>query len=65
MKLLRIMGMPVIQSPSEAEPQCAWLVKNNLAHGVVSEDLDTLTFGSEKLIRNFNRQGPCLEVCLS
>lgn len=57
--------MPTIQAPSEAEPQCSWLVKNGLAHGTVSEDLDTLAFGCEKLIRNFNKRDECVEVNLS
>jgi flap endonuclease-1 len=38
-------GFPVIQAPSEAEAQCAWLLKNKLVEGVVGEDIDTLVFG--------------------
>ena len=64
MQMIRLIGYPVIQAPSEAEPQCAWLVKNNLAFGTISEDLDTLTFGSNKLIRSFNKKDNCVEVDL-
>ena len=44
-KLLKLMGMPVIEAPAEAEPQCTWLAKNNYVDAIVSEDMDTLVFG--------------------
>ena len=47
--------MPTVRSYGEAEAQCAWLAKNNLADGVISEDLDTLAFGANFLIRDFAR----------
>lgn len=50
-KMLRFMGLPVIESPSEAEAQCAVLVQKNLAYGTVSEDMDSLAFGSNYLLR--------------
>ena len=46
------MGLPVIESKEEADSTCAYLVKNNLAYGTASEDMDILTFGSTRLIRN-------------
>ena len=39
------LGMPVIQAKSEAEAQCAWLMKNKMVEGVIGEDTDTLVFG--------------------
>jgi flap endonuclease-1 len=53
-KLLALMGMPVIESPSEAESQCAAIVKQGLAYGTASEDMDSLTFGTNFLLRGFN-----------
>lgn len=53
-KLLKLMGMPVVHSPSEAEAQCAELSKEDKIWGVASEDMDTLCFGTRRLIRNFN-----------
>ena len=50
-EILKLLGIPVIESPTEADPLCAILVKNNLARGILSEDMDMLTFGSPYLIR--------------
>ncbi len=55
MKLIELMGMPIVQSYSEAEAQCAWLYAQKLVEGIISEDSDTLVFGG-CLIRNFNKQ---------
>ncbi len=52
--LMRLMGVPVIEAPSEAEAQCAELVKMGLAYGTASEDMDSLTFGTHFLLRGFN-----------
>jgi len=50
--LLDMMGIPYINAPEEADSQCAWLAKMNLVEGVLTEDMDILTFGSPKIIRN-------------
>lgn len=50
-KLLRLMGMPVIEAPSEAEAQCAVMAKADLVYAAASEDMDTLTFGAPRLVR--------------
>ncbi|KAM5157077.1 flap endonuclease 1-like [Mantella aurantiaca] len=51
-RLLRLLGVPVIQAPSEAEATCAALVKCGRAWGAVTEDMDALPFGCTRLIRN-------------
>lgn len=53
-KLVKLLGLPCIESPSEAEAQCTYIVKNNKAYGVVSEDMDVLTFGAPFLIKGLN-----------
>ena len=53
-EILRAMGIPVIESPEESDSQCANLSKINLAYGVGSEDMDILTFGAKKLLRNIS-----------
>lgn len=50
-EILKLMGIPVIQAPGEADAQCAELVKENKVDYVVSEDMDLLTFGTPKLLR--------------
>ena len=51
-KLLKLLGLPVIESPSEAEAQCAQLCKEGLVYATATEDMDGLTFGSPRLVRN-------------
>ncbi len=51
-KLLQLMGLPIIESPSEAEAQCAQLCKEGLVYATATEDMDGLTFGSPRLVRN-------------
>lgn len=53
-KLLRLMGVPVVEAPSEAEAQCAELVRVGKAWAVGTEDMDALTFGSKILLRHLN-----------
>ncbi|KAL3843598.1 hypothetical protein ACJIZ3_001001 [Penstemon smallii] len=51
-KLLRLMGVPVIEAPSEAEAQCAALCKSDKVYAVASEDMDSLTFGAPRFLRH-------------
>ena len=51
-ELLNLMGIPYINAPEEADSQCAYLSKVGLVDGVLTEDMDILTFGSTKIIRN-------------
>ena len=53
-KLLTLMGVPVIKAPCEAEATCAALVKEGKAYATATEDMDSLTFGSTKVIRHIN-----------
>jgi flap endonuclease-1 len=63
--LIRIMGCPVIEAPSEAEAQCAELCRLDLAFGVASEDMDSLTFGAKYLLRGFNsKKEPITQIDL-
>eukprot|EP01054_Gregarina_sp_Poly1_P002458 Gregarina_sp_Poly_1__2457@NODE_1665_length_3579_cov_25_509112_g1093_i0_p1_GENE_NODE_1665_length_3579_cov_25_509112_g1093_i0NODE_1665_length_3579_cov_25_509112_g1093_i0_p1_ORF_typecomplete_len1066_score227_38XPG_I/PF00867_18/8_2e21XPG_I_2/PF12813_7/1_1e04XPG_I_2/PF12813_7/7_3e06_NODE_1665_length_3579_cov_25_509112_g1093_i03293526 len=51
--LLRAFGVPYVEAPSEAEAQAAWLLKLQLAEGVLSDDSDSIVFGAEICFRNF------------
>ena len=51
-KLLRLMGVPVVEAPTEAEAQCALLVKSGKVYATATEDMDALTFQSSRLLRH-------------
>lgn len=67
-KLLRLMGLPIIEAAGEAEAQCAEMVKHGKAWAVATEDMDALTFGSPRLLRNLTaaeaRKLPVYEIDL-
>lgn len=52
-KLIRYMGIPVIQAASEGEAQSAYMVQEGDAWACASQDYDTLLFGGKRLVRNF------------
>merc|ERR1719229_1676877 len=52
MKLLELMGVPVIRAPGEAEAQCAELCKAGLVYATATEDMDALTFGTPRQVRH-------------
>ena len=50
-QLLKLMGIPYIDAPCEAEAQCAALVKAGKVFATATEDMDALTFGCDVLLR--------------
>jgi len=50
--LLRLMGVPVVEAPSEAEATCAALCRDDKVFAAATEDADCLTFGTKVLVRN-------------
>ncbi len=56
-ELLQAMGIAVVQAPSEGEAQAAHLVRKGQAYASVSQDMDSLLFGSPRLVRNLNITG--------
>ncbi|KAJ8274761.1 hypothetical protein COCON_G00093860 [Conger conger] len=52
--LLQHLGVPYVQAPGDAEAYCAQLVKDGKVDAVASEDMDTMAFGSDLLIRQLN-----------
>jgi flap endonuclease-1 len=64
MELLDIMGIPYITAIEEADSQCAELVKSGLVDGVLTEDMDIMTFGGTKIYRNllsYKKDKICIE----
>ena len=51
-KLIRLMGIPVVQAPCEAEAQCAELAKGGKVWATGTEDMDSLTLGTPILLRH-------------
>ncbi len=52
-ELLELMGLPYIQSKTEGEAQASYMVTQNDAWAVVSQDYDCLQFGAPRMVRNF------------
>lgn len=67
-ELLRLMGIPVINAPSEAEATCAALCRDGKVYAAATEDADCLTFGTKTLVRNLmaaeSQKKTILEVSL-
>ena len=64
LKLLQLCGIPWIESPSEAEAQCAALEELGLVDGVVTEDSDIFVFGgpNNKVYKNFFNENKYVEA---
>jgi flap endonuclease-1 len=54
MEFVKLLGLPVIRAPSEGEAQACKLVRDRLAHAVVSQDYDVLLFGSLNMIKELD-----------
>jgi len=50
-RLLGLLGIPFVQSPSEAEAQAAFLAKKGDVWAASSKDYDSLLFGAPRLLR--------------
>ena len=50
-ELLRLLGLPVIQAPSEGEAQAAHMARTGHVWAAASKDYDTLLFGTPRLLR--------------
>jgi len=56
-ELISLLGLPIVQAPSEGEAQAAYMVKENKAFAVGSQDFDSLIHGATKLVRNLSISG--------
>ena len=63
-QILELLGLPVIKAEGEADPLCAYMLKNNLnIYGIISDDSDMLVFGSPILMRkSINQQFIIIEL---
>ncbi|KAK3317879.1 DNA-repair protein rad2 [Cercophora scortea] len=67
-RLLKVMGIPYIVAPTEAEAQCAVLARAGKVYAAASEDMDTLCFNTPILLRHLTfseqRKEPIQEIHL-
>ncbi|KAF4126134.1 flap endonuclease-1 [Geosmithia morbida] len=67
-RLLKLMGIPYIVAPTEAEAQCAALARAGKVYAAASEDMDTLCFDTPILLRHLTfseqRKEPIQEIRL-
>jgi flap endonuclease-1 len=68
-QLLKLMGIPYIVAPTEAEAQCAVLARDGKVYAAASEDMDTLSFAAPILLRHLTfseqRKEPIQEIHLN
>ena len=68
-RLLELMGVPVVRAVSEAEATCAQMSKDDQCYGVGTEDMDALTFGATRQIRHMHKSDsqklPIVEINLA
>lgn len=56
-RLLKAMGLPYVQAPSEGEAQTAYMNQKGDIWATGSQDFDSLVFGTPKLVRNITITG--------
>ena len=56
-ELLSLLGIPVVQAPSEGEAQAAYMARKGDVTAVASQDYDSLLFGAPKIVRNVTLTG--------
>ncbi|XP_055547531.1 flap endonuclease GEN isoform X2 [Wyeomyia smithii] len=63
-ELLSSLGLTCVQAPGEAEALCAYLNRDNIVYGVVSQDSDCFAYGARRVFRNFcaTQNGGSVEV---
>ncbi|KAG5440128.1 hypothetical protein PCANB_001697 [Pneumocystis canis] len=52
-RLIKLFGFPIWYAPGEAEAECALLKKKCIIDAVMSDDVDSLIFGSQIVIRDW------------
>lgn len=60
--MLRLLGIPYIESPGEAEAQCAAFDIANISNGVATEDWDVIFFGCKKMLKSFSNKNNITQI---
>ncbi|MBO7352223.1 MAG: flap endonuclease-1 [Candidatus Methanomethylophilaceae archaeon] len=56
-KLIQLMGLPVVQAPSDGEAQAAYMCRKGDVYAAASQDFDSILFGAPLLVRNMTISG--------
>ncbi|NQU98319.1 flap endonuclease-1 [Candidatus Woesearchaeota archaeon] len=56
-ELIKALGMPILDAPSEGEAQAAFLAENGDCYAIVSQDTDSLIFGAPLVVKNLTVSG--------
>ena len=56
-ELLKLLGIPVVQAPSDGEAQAAYMCSKGSVHAAASQDFDSILFGAPLLVRNLTISG--------
>ncbi len=56
-ELLKAMGVPYVMAPAEGEAQAAYMAIKGSVYASASQDMDSLLFGSPRLVRNLSIVG--------
>ena len=56
-RLLKLLGIPVVQAPSDGEAQAAYMCSKGSVYAAASQDFDSILFGAPLLVRNLTISG--------
>ncbi|KAL2014391.1 hypothetical protein VTN00DRAFT_1916 [Thermoascus crustaceus] len=59
---LKNMKIQYVVAPYEADAQLAYLERQGIINGIISEDSDLLVFGAKRLISKLDQHGDCIEI---
>ena len=59
---LKKAGVQYVVAPYEADAQLAYLERQGLIQGMLSEDSDLLVFGAKRLLTKLDQYGDCIEI---
>ena len=59
---LKKLGVRYVVAPYEADAQLAYLERNRVIQGIISEDSDLLVFGAKCLLTKLDQYGDCVEI---
>lgn len=59
---LKKTGVQYVVAPYEADAQLAYLERQGIIQGMLSEDSDLLVFGAKRLLTKLDQYGDCIEI---